>query len=1263
MLLRKTLGGPLTTEKNKTLWDKASAQPGPSPVSACIRELDAQWRITYVNKTHCDLFGCEPDGLIGRQVWTLVDGPLAQAEQERFLRSLLQEQPKPAPFYCAESLNGGEPARVRVDWCYRRDHEGAVVGFIWWLEKLNGGDKQTAIPGESPDRELFDVLHDGVALVHPNGSFTYANQRLCELLGANKEALVGRSVFLLGDEAGKAALAAARLAGKPGEIDPCEVMHRHPNGKRLRLSISGHRVPGPPDLYGSCLMVVSDVTDRWRAETVGRRQAQIFNEITDTVLILNNERVITDCSASAEQMFGREKHELIGQPVQYLHNPNFRSMQDREITSALRANGRWSGEIQINRPDGAERVCEVTIGPFRDDEGRAIGYMSVSRDITARKKTEQALLESEQRYRQLVEMQADSLIVHDDRGRIVFANRAAAEFYRAESVASLTKRKWLDLLPPERRERAVRVAAAVRDHGLRPPILETSRRRLDGSLVDVEALARQVSWDGRPAVMATARDITGRKKTEGALRESEAKFRNLVEVSIQGYAVIGSRWKLLFCNDAIARMFGYDQASAMVAAGDAKMLFADEYLERVSDISDMVLNGQGAQNLEFEGRRQDGGSIWLSAAIGLVEWEGARAIQAAVVDITLRKEAEIALQASEARLRLVTDALPGFVAYIDHDARYQFNNKAYEEYFGIPREQLRGRHVRDLIGDAGYRRVRPWLESGLAGQTTKFEAVTQSTARRYMRGVFVPDVDPAGVVRGVVSYITDVSERKNVDDALRLQAALLENMAEGVGLFNPRDGLIIHANPKLEQMLGYEHGELLGRKVRKLARRGKFRQFAPVLAALEATGSWAGEIECVTKAGEDLWCRGIFTTFDHLDHGVVWVGVVADISEQKSAHEALRKAKEEAVRANSAKSSFLAAASHDLRQPLQASNLFLAALSEARDEEERNRIIGDLGTTLASMGCLLNALLDVSKLEAQVVRAEITDFSLRGVMTQLAREFGAQARQKNVVLRLVASGTIVRSDPSLIGRILGNFLANAVQYTDRGKILFGCRRVGMCLRVGVWDTGGGVPVEAHEVIFEEFYQHGRPRHDRGAGLGLGLAIVKRTADLLGLQIHVSSEVGKGSLFAIDIPIGSVERAAAEADRWSQMVSGDVAGTSIVVLDDDASIRKATEKLLRGWGAIVVSADNSNAVVAEIEQGACRPNVLIADYQLADEMGTVAAKRIREVCGYDIATIITIGEPSPDRLAEIANTGATALVKPVNPVELRLTVRGFSRRHS
>ena len=262
--------------------------------------------------------------------------------------------------------------------------------------------------------------------------------------------------------------------------------------------------------------------------------------------------------------------------------------------------------------------------------------------------------------------------------------------------------------------------------------------------------------------------------------------------------------------------------------------------------------------------------------------------------------------------------------------------------------------------------------------------------------------------------------------------------------------------------------------------------------------------------------------FDKDDQFLGYRGVSRDVTQRWLAQEEILLAKEEAELADQAKSRFLASASHDLRQPLQALNLFVSALADLEDDPEKNNILERTQTSLDALASLLNALLDISRLEAGLIVPDKSNFGF-GYISRLAEEFVPVAEAQGLSLRVVPSNLVLHSDPIMLETIIRNLLANALKYTDTGKILLGCRRRGDMVRIEIWDTGRGTPEAQRELIFEEFYQIGNEARDREKGLGLGLSIVQRTAILLGHPIQVRSELGRGSVFAIDVPWPTVRR--------------------------------------------------------------------------------------------------------------------------------------------
>jgi signal transduction histidine kinase/CheY-like chemotaxis protein len=363
--------------------------------------------------------------------------------------------------------------------------------------------------------------------------------------------------------------------------------------------------------------------------------------------------------------------------------------------------------------------------------------------------------------------------------------------------------------------------------------------------------------------------------------------------------------------------------------------------------------------------------------------------------------------------------------------------------------------------------------------------------------------------------------------------------------------------------------------------------------------------------------------------------------------------KEEAERANVAKSRFLAAASHDLRQPLHALSLLVSTLTGKAQHPETRQVVDEINLSLEALESLFNALLDISKLDAGIVTAERTDFAIQTLHKKLQREFALEARAKGLRLRLVASGMILYSDPTLIERILRNLISNAIRYTDAGGVVVGCRRRGEGVRIEVWDSGPGIPPPQQREIFQEFYQIGNPERDRRKGLGLGLAIVDRLARLLDHAIDLRSVVGRGSVFAVTVPRSRRTPVAPPVTGRSTDASVVLAGACVVVVDDEAAVLNAMGAILRDWGCRPILADSVEAALAQLPPAEPPPDVILADYRLrAEQTGVQAIARIQSVWNTRIPAAIVTADTAPDRLREAQASGYRLLHKPVRPAILR-----------
>jgi two-component system, chemotaxis family, CheB/CheR fusion protein len=408
----------------------------------------------------------------------------------------------------------------------------------------------------------------------------------------------------------------------------------------------------------------------------------------------------------------------------------------------------------------------------------------------------------------------------------------------------------------------------------------------------------------------------------------------------------------------------------------------------------------------------------------------------------------------------------------------------------------------------------------------------------------------------------------------------------------------------------------------------------------------------ISGPGDSWFMRRIFPyrAGDNRIEGVVIT--FADISERKLTARALETAKLEAERANLAKSRFLSAASHDLRQPLQSLTLLQALLAQTVEGEKPQRLLARFEQTLGAMSGMLNALLDINQIEAGVIEARTVVFPIAEVLDRLRDEFTYLALTHDLELHIQPSAAAVQSDPRLLEQMIRNLLGNAIKYTKRGKILLGCRRRGNTLRIEVWDTGIGIAEEELHAIFDEFHQVGNVARERVRGLGLGLSIVQRLGHLLGHEVDVRSIPDKGSVFTV-----TLDCAVQAARQIAQPAPGDDAAESgqrckIMVVDDDPDVLELLDQLLTGHHHIVRVASDADSALRLIASGAIKPELLLTDYNLPGAMnGLDLMIKLRASRPEGLPAIVLTGDISSETLAAIATHDCVQLSKPVKPHEL------------
>jgi signal transduction histidine kinase len=668
-------------------------------------------------------------------------------------------------------------------------------------------------------------------------------------------------------------------------------------------------------------------------------------------------------------------------------------------------------------------------------------------------------------------------------------------------------------------------------------------------------------------------------------------------------------------------------------------------------------------------------------------------------------EAHAAADANRIRLRDAIDSInEGFVLF-DAEDRLVLFNEAYLGFWPEIADQVREGMSFDQIAKlaASHRQPRGalmgrdrWVSDRLARHSVADGGHVQALAD----GRWVQINELRTSEGGIVGIYTDITEAKAEDARERARElaernivlqSTLDNLSEGVCLFDaqgrlaawnealqrlltlPEDwsmGLATHQAlitwcretlaMEDEGCLDWRGDSLRGERVHRLVRCGA-RSFEVRSNAMEQGGQVIGFTDVTDMLRAQSALRETAETLERRvaertgELVAVNRQLAAEVAERREIEAQLMDAKTVAEKANLSKTSFLAAASHDLLQPLNAARLFVAALGDRRLALPTRALVSQTSTALDSVEDLLEALLEISRLDAGAIQPEISDFRLDRMLEALRVEFAPMARSSGLTLSIEAEPVWVRSDLRLLRRILQNFLSNALRYTHRGSVTLRCVNTASEVRVSVSDTGPGIAPDKQTLIFEEF----RRFDNRQGGKGLGLAIVRRASDMLGHRVRLESEPGKGSTFSIDLPLGT---AMIDEARETDSTGRDrgMRGLRVLIVDNERSIQNGMRTLLEGWGCAVSTASGFDDAARQFSDRTV-PDVMLVDYHLNDgETGDVAICRMSDHFGGPVPAIIISADRGEPLKMLLEERGVPLLNKPVKPAQLRALLRTMVR---
>lgn len=547
---------------------------------------------------------------------------------------------------------------------------------------------------------------------------------------------------------------------------------------------------------------------------------------------------------------------------------------------------------------------------------------------------------------------------------------------------------------------------------------------------------------------------------------------------------------------------------------------------------------------------------------------------------------------------------------------------------------------------------------------------------------------------GFVNTFTDITERYRHAEALRESERwirLITDQVPALIAYLSADLNYEFTNKVYEQWYRWPSGSMLGRNLRDVHSVEHCQRLEPYFERALSGESVTFEIAETNLAGLERYMQRSYVPNRQADGQVVGLFVlIRDITERRRTAEALhqayqnleqrvrertaeltslndqlkreihersqvearlREAKREADQANLSKTKFLAAVSHDLLQPLNAARLFTSALQERGSGDG---LVRNISHSLEDVENLLGTLVDISKLDAGVIKPDIASFEIGELLGNLAAEHGQVAASEGLYLDFVACGAQVRSDPQLLARILRNLLSNAIRYTPEGRVLLGCRRHRQTLSIEVWDTGVGIAADKLGEIFQEFKRGDSQRSHQDRGLGLGLAIVEKIARMLGHRVNVESVPGKGSRFAIEVPLARrVARVRNEAVPPAEHLVERLQGSRVWVLDNDAAICAGMRTLLETWGCRVVTALSEDDLARQVDNFHADADLLIADYHLDDGCnGVDAVASINARRSSPLPVLMITANYSNELKQQVRELGHMLMHKPVRPMKLK-----------